>query len=800
MNYKKIGIFLTFILFLGLLFCPPSYSYKCYYKGTARSGAGNIITGATVSLFLAGTTIPAKMYTTLTGTTAVYSTTSSTTDGSFDLYVSRFDYDSDQKFKIVIGKTGYTSVTFDDVDIHSIMLGTYTVSANTTVTTNLSIPKRVIYNINTGVTLTLSGPVKHEGQITGLGNLAIANLFEGNGGTIANSGTIAFTVQPEIGLYQIFTGTGTVSGLNEAHPEWWTANTIPGTTDMTTAFSHAAASVASYSYAPTGTYYTGYAGKVKLSPTVYNLTDTPTGWSGYAQIESDRAVVTQATATKDIFDFSNGFQVSVKGPLILIGGKRQIRMGNNNLELSTLTLDKVYFNSNNTNYALQTYLVAPATNLSMMVTLNDCHFNDVYQVVYNESGSTFRFNNGWVELGYIDLTNRAAFVNKGTMYLNGMYGVPNASLTPTGSRWVDNYGDFYATKSRFGGEGGGYPIVYQYGETRYAHVGGGVVSIENSALDCGNPIVENTIVRLMSGIPSRISIRNNDWITKDSTDFIKIDSSFNIAACLATLAASDQCFIDVANNSSQVPLETIGLPSALINTDKNKVIVNEPFKYYASGLNKTLMHFDGVNASTVMSNEYLSYWATKGKATLSTTAPRFGASALYLPDSTSYLSSTAYASFGGAFTIEFWFHLTDVSTANQVIYKGYNAGGYGVYLYYNSVSDKKLRLSVSSNGTTWDVVSAVAGSYTSWVNGTWYKLTIEFTGSRYSVYEGIAGGTAVTEDIGVTSSSVPCAITTMTIGAPTSSMLGGIDEFRMLLNDYRYGTIFIPEIQKFSVD
>jgi len=35
------------------------------------------------------------------------------------------------------------------------------------------------------------------------------------------------------GLYQCFAGSGTVTGLKEAYPDWFTTNTTPGTTDMT---------------------------------------------------------------------------------------------------------------------------------------------------------------------------------------------------------------------------------------------------------------------------------------------------------------------------------------------------------------------------------------------------------------------------------------------------------------------------------------------------------------------------------------------------------------------------------------
>jgi hypothetical protein len=53
------------------------------------------------------------------------------------------------------------------------------------------------------------------------------------GASIKTTGyTIAINGPFEAGLYQVFSGSGTVTGLREARPEWWQANTTPGTTDM----------------------------------------------------------------------------------------------------------------------------------------------------------------------------------------------------------------------------------------------------------------------------------------------------------------------------------------------------------------------------------------------------------------------------------------------------------------------------------------------------------------------------------------------------------------------------------------
>jgi len=179
------------------------------YSGVFRDGAGNIVASGTVAVYLAGTTTAASIYTTATGTTAVNSTTSGS-DGTFTFYVDRFDYDRNQQFKIVLSKTGFSSKTYDYVDINNLITGTYTISADKTVTTDLGyIPKGVVYSVATGKTLTLNGTFS-------------------------------------AGAYQIFAGAGTVTlstNVPQVCVDWFGTNTTPGTTDMITAINAATNSI-----------------------------------------------------------------------------------------------------------------------------------------------------------------------------------------------------------------------------------------------------------------------------------------------------------------------------------------------------------------------------------------------------------------------------------------------------------------------------------------------------------------------------------------------------------------------------
>ena len=181
---------------------------RCIFTGIARDGNGNIVPSSTITPFLYGTSTAVSIYTTLTGATAVNSTTAGD-DGSFTFYIDRFDYNRDQCFDIQISKTGWTTWKWTNVDIKDVVLGTYAIAADKTVSTYLdTIPKGVIYSIASGKTLT-------------------------------------FTYPPVIGDYQVFScedSTAKVAGLKEANPVWFGAK-IDNATDDAAAWQSALDSI-----------------------------------------------------------------------------------------------------------------------------------------------------------------------------------------------------------------------------------------------------------------------------------------------------------------------------------------------------------------------------------------------------------------------------------------------------------------------------------------------------------------------------------------------------------------------------
>ncbi len=91
------------------------------YTSFSKDQNGKIIQQAVVSVYLAGTSTPASVYTSVTSATAVNSVTSDD-NGVFTFYVDTDDYEITQPFKLVLSKSvsptvSYGSITIDYIKV-----------------------------------------------------------------------------------------------------------------------------------------------------------------------------------------------------------------------------------------------------------------------------------------------------------------------------------------------------------------------------------------------------------------------------------------------------------------------------------------------------------------------------------------------------------------------------------------------------------------------------------------------------------------------------------------------------------
>jgi hypothetical protein len=285
------------------------------------------------------------------------------------------------------------------------------------------------------------------------------------GGSFTKASTYTLTINGpfDAGLYQVFSGftTGvTFSGglVKELLPEWWGANAVPGTTDMTVplqaALTCAYASRSESGYGGSTTSMT--TPLVKWGPTRYKIT-TQLTVPYFVSIEADQTSL-EAADTVDMLTFSG--RSTVKG-VIFRGGKDVITIANANTGSSAMVLVK---SCNFYQWSGTAIISSGAT--STQASVDDCVFLNVIQAtkVSDTLLQLLTFRNCLVQV-------RSAVVwhNDGFLILENVIGVPDDPAgSPAGDTvltWIENYGNLIVNNTRFGNEFDGAIVLKNYATT-----------------------------------------------------------------------------------------------------------------------------------------------------------------------------------------------------------------------------------------------------------------------------------------------------------------------------------------------
>jgi len=224
------------------------------YQGTWTDGNGVVVSGGTVTVYLAGTTTKATIYAAATGDADADSAITSGTDGHFYFYVDTDDYGLGQRFKIILSKTSFTSKTYDNVEI-------FPKAVDASLWTSFAAAVAAIDSTET--TLTISNSQTVSADVTLPSTLCLEFQY---GGRLNVASGVTLTIHsPEHIIassgQQVFTGDGTVAWTSSAgtvYVLWFGKNTTPGTTSMTTAIQDALNSApAILEFGSNATYLTG---------------------------------------------------------------------------------------------------------------------------------------------------------------------------------------------------------------------------------------------------------------------------------------------------------------------------------------------------------------------------------------------------------------------------------------------------------------------------------------------------------------------------------------------------------------
>lgn len=325
------------------------------------------------------------------------------------------------------------------------------------------------------------------------------------------------------------TGIINVKNLKAADPQQTVSAVGDGKTDDTAALQAAAALAKkrTNAFKPDDGSYLGTSPAIYFPAGRYLISDE-IELGPYTNIISDsRAIIEQKSPEKRCLVFTPAFTISVRG-LRFLGGKNQIYVENKNIDGTMIDISECEFQLSS-DYAIMTQGTTSDADQHMSANLmiTKCKFIRPRKVLRNVCDYAM-VRDSWITL-HKDNFDRdsAAFLNtSGSLMFDNMIGVPVFGSTDAQGkknlendgidhvRWVDNHGNFTATKSRFGGEFGGIPIVHHFGLPGQKNaLMGQSVCIENSMI-CAGPRGRNdsAVVTLRGGIPQLLRLVGNQQL------------------------------------------------------------------------------------------------------------------------------------------------------------------------------------------------------------------------------------------------------------------------------------------------
>lgn len=138
-------------------------------------------------------------------------------------------------------------------------------------------------------------------------------------------------------------------------------------------------------------------------------------------------------------------------------------------------------------------------------------------------------DNCWITLSRVE---QGAIINRNVMIINNLLGVPGGLFDVTKEyRYIDNYGTLFINGSRFGGEGGSCPVVYNFKEgshyTQYGDWGYNSIVIENSMIYTVGAKYKAAVVLIE--MPNLISFKNNGGLIESNNSLVALYEGFDVS-------------------------------------------------------------------------------------------------------------------------------------------------------------------------------------------------------------------------------------------------------------------------------
>lgn len=210
------------------------------------------------------------------------------------------------------------------------------------------------------------------------------------------------------------------------------------------------------------------------------------------------------------------------------------------------------------------------------------------------------------------------------------------------------------------------------------------------------------------------------------------------------------------------------------------------------GYTKTLLHLNGTDAGTTITDESGKVWSCYGNAQLDTAQKKFGtASALFDNALTSYIETAFHPDFdlgNSDFTIDFWIRFSTAVNHRGILEIGAvgpgNANGISLWYYHTDTTLRVVLGSTTSNFTWVPVVS------------TWYHVAVCRTKGTNNLAAFI-NGALVSNQVNAGAPTIATHVIVGTDPNANNPFYGWIDELR-ISNTVRWTNTFIPPTAEYS--
>lgn len=273
--------------------------------------------------------------------------------------------------------------------------------------------------------------------------------------------------------------------------------------------------------------FTGTTPRVIVRAGDYSISDS-IDWPSYLNLEGEECFITQTGGvTKDIFT-GVAYLWTIQG-FNFAGGRNQISIHNDNINSAMVEVSNCDFMLSD-GFAVNTFATGTDgggnawSHLSTEMNLHKVRILSCKQAI-NNACDHMTISNSWLQANKINLTpSTAHIINKGTsatdphaltrMHIRDTFLIPDVGIQGVdrvdGFRWIDNYGSFKASDSRFGGEGGGAQIVAQLGAPNTLFPWNSTEVVFDGCMLFSGPDsrTDSCVMAIQGQVPNRFTIKN----------------------------------------------------------------------------------------------------------------------------------------------------------------------------------------------------------------------------------------------------------------------------------------------------